>query len=75
MFVTRFAVGGAPSGVSNGLELSSTIATANGTSIAVILPQMTTAQRDAMTPLEGSLIYNTTTPNCQRYKAGAWANF
>lgn len=39
---------------------------------AFVLPQMTTTQRDAMTPANGWMIYNTTTNTGQIYEAGAW---
>ena len=41
---------------------------------ALIVPRMTTTQRDAMTPANGMIIYNTTIPAMQGYIAGAWAN-
>jgi hypothetical protein len=33
---------------------------------------MTTAQRDALTPLNGMIIYNTTTAQLEGYQNGAW---
>jgi hypothetical protein len=33
----------------------------------------TTAQRDALTPQTGMIIYNTTTGNFEGYKASSWA--
>jgi hypothetical protein len=35
---------------------------------------MTTAQRDAMTPVNGMMIYNTTTAVIEGREAGAWVN-
>ena len=40
---------------------------------SVNLPSLTTAQRDALTPANGMLIYNTTTATVQIYEAGVWA--
>ena len=37
------------------------------------LLSLTTTQRDALTPENGMLIYNTTTATVQKYEAGAWA--
>jgi hypothetical protein len=39
---------------------------------AFALPQMTTTQRNAMTPADGWMIYNTTTATGQLREAGAW---
>ncbi|NBU24015.1 MAG: hypothetical protein EBS38_08985, partial [Actinobacteria bacterium] len=41
---------------------------------ALIVPRMTTAQRDALTALNGMIIYNTTTNTMQGRINGAWAN-
>lgn len=40
----------------------------------LIVPRLTTAQRNAMTGINGMLIYNTTTAKFQGYEAGAWVN-
>lgn len=48
-----------------GLEIRSTTQ-------ALILPRMTTTERDAMTPAEGWMIYNTTVSAMQVYNGGAW---
>lgn len=45
------------------------------TTTAVQLPTMTTAQRDALTPVNGMVVYNTTTGTIQQYVSGAWGNF
>lgn len=45
----------------------------NSTTGALILPRMTTTQRDALTPVAGMVIYNTTTATFQGYgTAGTW---
>lgn len=38
------------------------------------LSSMTTTQRNALTPINGSLIYNTTDAKFQGYQAGSWVN-
>lgn len=37
------------------------------------LPTLTTAQRDALTPVNGMLIYNSTTGDIERYEDAAWS--
>lgn len=37
-------------------------------------PRLTTAQRDALTAVNGDVIYNTTDNKFQGYESGAWAN-
>ena len=44
------------------------------TTKAPILPRMTTAQRDALTAVNGMMIYNTTLNKVQVYEGGAWAS-
>lgn len=42
----------------------------------ILLPQLTTAQRDAIqTPQNGQMIYNTTIGSAQYFKAGSWTSF
>lgn len=45
-----------------------------GTSSIFTAPQYTTTQRDALTPSNGWIIYNTTLNKFQGYENGAWAN-
>src|SRR6185295_3669881 len=46
----------------------------NSTTKAFLPPRMTTTQRDAISsPTEGSVIYNTTTKELNRYNGTAWA--
>lgn len=42
---------------------------------AFVPPEMTTTQRDALTPVDGMIIYNTTIPSHQKRVSGAWVNF
>ena len=49
----------------SGLTLDSTIG-------FLLLNRMTTTQRDALTPVNGMQIYNTTTGKFQSYEAGSW---
>ena len=45
-----------------------------GTSSYIKLPELTTTQRDNLTPAEGMLIKNSTTGTIQSYTGGAWAS-
>lgn len=42
----------------------------NSTTGALLMPRMTTAQRDALTPVEGMILYNTTVSKFQGYTLG-----
>ena len=44
----------------------------SSTTGAFIVPRMTTAQRDALTPVNGMIIYNTTANQFNFYENGAW---
>lgn len=42
----------------------------------ILMPQLTTAQRNALqSPQNGQMIYNTTLGTAQYFKAGAWVSF
>lgn len=46
------------------------------TSGGIFLPQLTTAQRNALqNPINGQMIYNTTIGSAQYFKAGTWTSF
>lgn len=62
-----FGANAAPTNASVGLEVQST-------TLAFLLPRMTTTQRDAMTPVAGMMIYNTTIPAVQARVGVAWAS-
>jgi len=62
-----FGANAAPTNASVGLEVQSTTK-------AFLLPRMTTAQRDAMTAVDGMVIMNTTTAVVEAREAGAWVN-
>ena len=42
--------------------------------VSVRLPSMTSTQRNALSPVNGDLIYNTTVNYIQGYQANAWVN-
>ena len=45
------------------------------TSGALLVPRMTTAQKNALTAVNGMIVYDTTLGKFQGYEAGAWTNF
>ena len=61
-------------GIGNQTPTASTLLDLTSTTGALLLPRMTTAQRNALTAINGMLIYNTTTAKFQGYEAGAWTN-
>lgn len=40
----------------------------------LLLPSMTTTERDNLTAINGMIIYNSTTTTVQVYQGGAWAS-
>lgn len=69
------------SGADGSVAFTSSMSTGSGfvfngsSGAAMLLPRMTTTVRDAMTSVNGMIIYNTTTATFQGYEAGAWNNF
>lgn len=45
-----------------------------GTTGAILLPRLTTTQRDALTSVNGMIIYNSSLDKVQVYEGGAWAS-
>lgn len=63
----RVGIGTTSIDVSAKLEISSTTG-------ALLLPRMTTAQRDALTAVNGMLIYNSNTNKIEGYENGSWVD-
>jgi hypothetical protein len=59
----------------DGTRNASKIVITDGADHYLQLPQLTTAQRDALTPINGMIIYNSTTAQFERYQNGAWGAF
>lgn len=57
-----------PTNTSVGLEVQST-------TLALLVSRLTTTQKNALTPLNGMIVYDTTLGKFQGYEAGAWTNF
>ena len=61
--------------LADGSREASKIIITDGAGHYLQVPQLTTAQRDALTPANGMIIYNTTTNQFERYENGAWGAF
>lgn len=57
-----------------GAAVTSAALTITSTTGALLVPRMTGTQRDALTPTNGMILYNSTTGKFQGYEAGAWAD-
>lgn len=55
-----------------GTAISGTSVTVTGTAGAVTLPTLTTTQRNALSAVNGMLVYNSTTSKIEAYAGGAW---
>lgn len=67
-------IGGSSAAAITGTAISGTSLTITGSTGTVQLPTLTTTQRDALTAVNGMLIYNTTDSKIQAYAGGAWVN-
>ena len=61
-------------GIGTTTPTTSTLLDLSSTTGALLVPRMTTIQRDTLTATNGMIIYNTTTATMQGYINGAWAN-
>ena len=58
----------------NAAPATSALLELRSTTGALLLPRMTTTQRNALTAVNGMIIYNTTTNVVEAYENGAWVN-
>lgn len=61
-------------GIGTSTPAASAILDLTSTTGAFLPPRMTTAQRDALTAVDGMMIYNTTLATMQYRKAGSWVS-
>ncbi len=47
----------------------------DSTTGAILIPRMTTTQKNALTAINGMIVYDSTLAKFQGYEAGAWTNF
>ncbi len=59
-------------GIGTGSPATSALLELSSTTGALLVPRMTTTQRNALTPVNGMIIYNTTTNQMQGHINGAW---
>jgi hypothetical protein len=62
-------------GIGTTTPAASALVDMTSTTGALLVPRMTTAQRDALTAVNGMIVYNSTTAAFNKYQAGAWAAF
>ena len=67
-------IGGSSAAAITGTAISGTSLTITGSTGTVQLPTLTTTQRNALTAVNGMLIYNTTDSKIQAYAGGAWVD-
>ncbi len=61
--------------LANGTREAAKLIVTDGQGHYLQVPKLTTAQRDALSPENGMIIYNTTTGQFERYQAGGWGAF
>lgn len=67
------AFAGSTIGIGATVSQASSILTFTSTTQGIVLPRMTTTQRNAITsPIQGLIIYNTTTNQIERYDGSVW---
>lgn len=66
--LTSVAIGGALTNASTGLEV-------NSTTRALLVSRMTTAEKNALTAVNGMIVYDSTLNKFQGYENGAWTSF
>lgn len=72
--IENFMAGSLKIGGADTVTNSSVALEVESTTKALLLSRMTSAERDALTAVDGMLIYNTTTSKLQGREGGAWVN-
>ncbi|OHB77363.1 MAG: hypothetical protein A2Z34_11500 [Planctomycetes bacterium RBG_16_59_8] len=71
---SRLAVNNAGNiGIGTTSPATSAMLDVSSTTGAILIPRMTTAQRNALTAANGMIVYNTSTNAFNFYENGAWA--
>jgi len=73
-FAERMSIVGNNVGIGTTFPDASAALDITSTTGSLLLPRMSSAERDALTAVNGMLIYNVTTNKFQGYENGAWAN-
>lgn len=72
-FAGNLLIGGTP-GSNDTVDNSSVALEVDSTTKAVLLSRLTSTQRDALTAIDGMLVYNTTSNKFQGYAGGVWVD-
>ena len=67
-------IGATTAAAVTGTAISGTSVTITGTAGAMTLNTVTTAQRNALSPVNGMIVYNSTDSKIQAYAGGAWVD-
>lgn len=62
-------------GIGNNAPAASSVLDLTSTTGALLHPRMTTTQRDALTAVDGMMLYNSTTTQVEARQNGAWVGF
>ena len=70
-----FVADGGNVGIRTNAPITSAALDISSTTGSLVVPRMTTTQRNALTAANGMIVYNTTDAKFQGYQGGSWVNF